>query len=328
MQTTQNSVPSFREGDTVQFTCTGNIGKPPGRFVWQLIPEQGEPIVYYNETTVVVDKIPDICSFRGTSNLTVEITAEYFKAKVQCFEESQADVLGMFVETEPLYVSYTVRHINITKQPNQPQYDHKTPTITLTCTGDGNPKPTYKWFRQENRRNIISSTNLYIIEDVIQNNSGLYICEAYNTLEDVKYYANNSVQIEIGEMREQNCCQKLMDCSMSCYGRAVNPVTNSTIPLTELEAVSNDNKERENHSKSRNSEESRSQNVDDSFISCHDITFNPEYTPVIFINNTVKSGDLEDAFNVDNTITENKISSRSKYVLTLISMPVSIMKFK
>ncbi|CAC5386255.1 unnamed protein product [Mytilus coruscus] len=105
LRSTEKSVPSFREGETVQFTCTGNIGKPPGRFVWQIIPQQEEPIVYYNETTFV-DQIhaPDICSFRGTSNLTVQITADHFKAKVRCFEESQADVQGMFVETELLNV--------------------------------------------------------------------------------------------------------------------------------------------------------------------------------------------------------------------------------
>ncbi|CAC5425224.1 unnamed protein product [Mytilus coruscus] len=195
--TTDKSVPSFREGDTVKFTCTGNIGKPPGRFVWQIIPQQGEPIVYSNETTVVVDQIPDICSYRGTSNLTVQITADHFKAKVRCFEESTAEVEGMFVETEPLDVNYHVRHINITKQPNKAQYEEKTPTINLTCTGDGNPKPTYKWFRQENTRSILSSTNLYIIEDGVQNNSGVYICEVYNTIDDIEYSANFSVEIDI-----------------------------------------------------------------------------------------------------------------------------------
>lgn len=102
--TTVKSVSIFREGDIVQFTCTGNIGKPPGRFVWQTIPQQGQPIVYSNETTGVIDWIPDICSYGGTSNLTVQITADHFKAKVRCFEESLADVKGMFVETEPLDV--------------------------------------------------------------------------------------------------------------------------------------------------------------------------------------------------------------------------------
>ncbi|CAC5411553.1 CADM3 [Mytilus coruscus] len=197
LQSTEKFVPSFREGETVQFTCTGNIGKPPGRFVWQIIPQQEEPIVYSNETTMVVDQIPDICSYRGISNLTVQITADHFKAKVRCFEESQADVLGMFVETELLNVFYPVRHINITKQPNKAQYDQKTLTINLTCKGDGNPEPTYKWFRQENTRSILSSTNLYIIEDVVQNSSGVYICEVYNTIDDIEYNTNYSVTIYI-----------------------------------------------------------------------------------------------------------------------------------
>ncbi|CAC5386240.1 unnamed protein product [Mytilus coruscus] len=105
LRTIEKSVPSFREGETVQFTCTGNIGKPPGRFVWQIISQEGEAIVYSNENTVVVYQIHDICSFRGTSNLTVQITADHFKAKFRCFEESQANVLGMFVETEPFNVS-------------------------------------------------------------------------------------------------------------------------------------------------------------------------------------------------------------------------------
>lgn len=77
----------------------------------------------------------------------------------------------------------------------------------------------------------------------------------------------------------------------------------------------------------RKNEESRCQNLDDSLMGCHGITFNPEYTSVIFINNTVKLGDSEDTFDVDNTITENKINSRCKYVVTLICMPLSIMNF-
>ncbi|CAG2251550.1 unnamed protein product [Mytilus edulis] len=97
----------------------------------------------------------------------------------------------------PIFKNDHVRHINITKQPNKAQYEQKTPTINLTCTGDGNPKPTFKWFRQENRRSILSSTNLYIIKDVVQNNSDVYICEVYNTIDNVEYNAKSSVEIDI-----------------------------------------------------------------------------------------------------------------------------------
>lgn len=93
-----------------------------------------------------------------------------------------------------------VRHIVIIKQPNKAQYDKNTPTINLTCKGDGNPKPNYKWFRQDDTRSILSWTDIYIIEYVIQNNSGVYICEAYNTIDDIEYNANYSMKIDISEL--------------------------------------------------------------------------------------------------------------------------------
>lgn len=39
----------------------------------------------------------------------------------------------------------------------------------------------------------------YIIEYVVQNNSGAYICESYNTKDGIDSRTNNSVEIEIGK---------------------------------------------------------------------------------------------------------------------------------
>lgn len=98
------SLQIFREGDTVMFTCTGNIGNPPGYYIWQMcLPQQDRPIIYSNETTEKED-IFDKCYFRGTSNLTVQISENHLKSKFRCFEESYANVVGMYVETEPLNV--------------------------------------------------------------------------------------------------------------------------------------------------------------------------------------------------------------------------------
>lgn len=83
-------------------------------------------------------------------------------------------------------------------QPNKTQYDRRTVKITLTCKGSGNPDPIYKWFKEENT-SILARTSLYIIDDIHQNNSGIYICEAYNTIDDITYSANCSVNIGIGE---------------------------------------------------------------------------------------------------------------------------------
>lgn len=69
----------------------------------------------------------------------------------------------------------------------------------MTCKGSGNPEPTYTWVRLENTTRILASGNLYIIKDVIQNNSGVYICKAYNTINGIDYHTNISVEIDISE---------------------------------------------------------------------------------------------------------------------------------
>ncbi|CAC5386252.1 unnamed protein product [Mytilus coruscus] len=104
MQSTANVSLIFREGDTIMFICTGNIGNPPGKLIWQkMLPQGKKPINYSNETTDI-EEIPGKCSFKGTSHLTVKVYAEDIKATIRCFEESQVNVPGMSLETEPFDV--------------------------------------------------------------------------------------------------------------------------------------------------------------------------------------------------------------------------------
>lgn len=86
------------------FTCEGNIGKSHCKLIWQKISQQLKISVTYSDETTEIEEIPEICSFRGTSNLTIQITPEDSKAKSRCFEESQADVEGMYLETESFEV--------------------------------------------------------------------------------------------------------------------------------------------------------------------------------------------------------------------------------
>lgn len=86
------------------FTCTGDIGKPPGKLIWQKIFLQHNRSITYAKITTHLEEVPGRCTFKGTTNLTVQISAEDFKARILCFEESQANVPGMYVETKPLDV--------------------------------------------------------------------------------------------------------------------------------------------------------------------------------------------------------------------------------
>ncbi|CAG2206803.1 unnamed protein product [Mytilus edulis] len=100
-------------------------------------------------------------------------------------------------EATRISVKVQVRDVHIKNEPNHKQYDQKTDNITLTCKANGNPEPSYKWFKENSNRIILSTNDLYIIEDVIRNNSGVYICQAYNTIDNIIYSHSTSVEIDI-----------------------------------------------------------------------------------------------------------------------------------
>lgn len=62
--------------------------------------------------------------------------------------------------------------------------DSRTAQINLKCKGNENPKPTYTWFKEGSNNSILSSTSVYVIENVIRNNSGVYVWEVYNIIDD------------------------------------------------------------------------------------------------------------------------------------------------
>lgn len=83
-------------------------------------------------------------------------------------------------------ITVQINHVIISNQPNRKQYGQKSDEMTLTCKGNGNPEPYYNWFKKQNSNIILSKKSFfYVIEHVIQNNSGMYICEVYNIIEDV-----------------------------------------------------------------------------------------------------------------------------------------------
>ncbi|CAC5409412.1 unnamed protein product [Mytilus coruscus] len=100
-------------------------------------------------------------------------------------------------KTTRILVKVPVRDVHIKNVPNEKQYDRKTDNITLTCKASGDPEPKYMWFKEDNKISILSWTNIYVIEDVIRNNSGLYICQAYNIINNIKYRHSSAVEIDI-----------------------------------------------------------------------------------------------------------------------------------
>ena len=100
-----------------------------------------------------------------------------------------------------------VRKPDISRNPNLSVYKEHSAPITLNCSGDSNPKPTYAWFRNDSRYHILSNSSIYKISNVSINDSGTYECEVTNIVDGKMYSALSDVSITIGNFLL--CCYKV-----------------------------------------------------------------------------------------------------------------------
>ncbi|CAG2199642.1 unnamed protein product [Mytilus edulis] len=198
-----NRTEIYREGDIVTFVCTGNVGRPPGNILWQkMYLHEIKSLTYDKETVQQTEAFYWECSFNITSYFTIQLSANDFNARIRCVVVSPYGNGSLYVNTVPLNFHFGVRHVFINILPERQIFDTTINNITLMCNGDGNPKPTYTWYKRKNKNNILSTSNKYVINDVIQNNSGTYICEVYNFISGETYTASTSVKIAIIENTE------------------------------------------------------------------------------------------------------------------------------
>lgn len=102
----RNETP-FMEGDNITFTCTGNVGNPEGTFVWHKMYYSR---TIFNYSDVSTESIPESCSFNGTSNLTIQMTANDNKAKIRCIVQSEVSGVSVYTDSQPLQV-YCKHHL-------------------------------------------------------------------------------------------------------------------------------------------------------------------------------------------------------------------------
>ncbi|CAC5421726.1 unnamed protein product [Mytilus coruscus] len=122
-----DSVPSYvpsagiEEGNNVVFTCTGNVGKPQGKFRWVRYRydsnDDTQETPYESETTTAV-QMPGTCTFNGTSQLTLKMEQLDNNAVVRCqvvYQDVPQEKL--YHQTQGINVYYSVRNVQVTKFP-------------------------------------------------------------------------------------------------------------------------------------------------------------------------------------------------------------------
>ncbi|CAG2222406.1 unnamed protein product [Mytilus edulis] len=100
----RGTVVSLSETDNATFICKGNVGRPPGKFIWRKRrSEDNFPEIYAHEKTNYT-KLEESCLYEGLSALTITLSDKDNQAVISCAVESLMSHDAMFVNTLPIDV--------------------------------------------------------------------------------------------------------------------------------------------------------------------------------------------------------------------------------
>lgn len=90
--------------------------------------------------------------------------------------------------------------MGITKSPNLPNYAEGTTSITLECSAEGNPTPTFTWHKDSDMNTTLMTGKTFTLsqKDVIVNNTGNYVCVGHNTFNGKQHELTEVQHIQIG----------------------------------------------------------------------------------------------------------------------------------
>ncbi|XP_071131768.1 CD166 antigen-like [Mytilus edulis] len=185
---------SFTERDNVTFICIGNVGKPPGKFIWRKRRDKNNFPVFYTNTKTNYTKLDESCSYEGMSALTITLTDKDNQAIISCAEESLMSNDAMFKYTLPIDIFFKAQTPSIMKYPNRSMYMEGIEIILLTCISNGNPSPTYLWYFNGTS---IHAGSVLEIKNIRESESGQYFCNASNSFHGTLFEASHAVNISV-----------------------------------------------------------------------------------------------------------------------------------
>ncbi|XP_048777666.2 uncharacterized protein LOC125681554 [Ostrea edulis] len=207
---------NIEEGMNVKFTCTANVGKPPGKIRWWryrsgIIAPQ--PMGDSSENPQVQ---PKVCVYNVTSSIEHNMSSDDDQSVWRCSVDNellttQPDQNKPNQESQRVNVYYKVRVPTIwLRNAGNKQYPVGS-DVTLICEADGNPRPRtyrgdrninkYVWtFRadpSDNATKLASNNGDLQLTNLQESQTGIYTCTAFNGFNGKSFNASRDTSLQI-----------------------------------------------------------------------------------------------------------------------------------
>ncbi|XP_061188966.1 cell adhesion molecule 3-like isoform X2 [Saccostrea echinata] len=210
---------NIEENIEVTFSCTANVGKPPGQIKWwryrKGITAPQEMSTGVSANTPQVQEA--VCIYNVTSTITYTMTKDDDQSVWRCFVDNELltmpDRDKPNQESKRVNVFFKVNVPRITKVPDtgdSSQYSVGS-SVTLICEAEGNPTPgihtntavnRYLWtFRaspNDNTTELTSNNGTLTLTNLQETDTGTYMCTAFNGFNGKFFNASKDLSLQIG----------------------------------------------------------------------------------------------------------------------------------
>ncbi|XP_061165704.1 LOW QUALITY PROTEIN: cell adhesion molecule 3-like [Saccostrea echinata] len=207
---------NIEENMEVTFSCTANVGKPPGQIRWW---RYRKGITAHQESGVFTNT-PQIqegeCVYNVTSTVTYTMTKDDDQSVWRCFVDNE--LLTMPDRDKPNQES---KRVNVFFKVNVPRI-RKVPdtganseyfvgsSVTLICEAEGNPAPgihtntavnrylwTFKASPNNNASGLSSNNGTLTLTNLLETDTGTYTCTAFNGFNGKFFNASKDFSLQI-----------------------------------------------------------------------------------------------------------------------------------
>ncbi|XP_048773181.1 cell adhesion molecule 3-like isoform X2 [Ostrea edulis] len=208
---------NIEEGMNVKFTCTANVGKPPGKIKWWRYRNGIVAPQSMGESSENPQVQPKVCVYNVTSSIQHNMSSDDDQSVWRCSVDNellttQPDQNKPNQESQRVDVYYKVRVPTITRNPDPGDMQFAVgSSVTLTCVAQGNPRPgihvdknanKYVWTFQaspgENTTELPSTNGVLTLNNLQESETGTYTCTAFNGFNGKSFNASKDTSLQIG----------------------------------------------------------------------------------------------------------------------------------